>query len=79
MGAEVIILANPYTYNFLKGLTHSALVSTLHLACLCEIFGLLTSQKWKTTKSIFHKKKPNPIPSQHNLSKTKHMIKTNIN
>ena len=24
MGAEVIILANPYTYNFLKGLTHSA-------------------------------------------------------
>ena len=26
MEAEVIILANPYTYNFLKGLTHSALV-----------------------------------------------------
>ena len=25
MGAEVIILVNPYTYNFLKGLTHSAL------------------------------------------------------
>ena len=25
MGAEVIILANPYTYNFIKGLTHSAL------------------------------------------------------
>ena len=25
MGAEVTILANPYTYNFLKGLTHSAL------------------------------------------------------
>ena len=25
MGAEVIILSNPYTYNFLKGLTHSAL------------------------------------------------------
>ena len=24
MGAEVIILFNPYTYNFLKGLTHSA-------------------------------------------------------
>ena len=24
MGAEVTILANPYTYNFLKGLTHSA-------------------------------------------------------
>ena len=23
MGAEVIILANPYTYNFLRGLTHS--------------------------------------------------------
>ena len=22
MGAEVTILANPYTYNFLKGLTH---------------------------------------------------------
>ena len=28
MGAEVIILANPYTYNFLKGLTHSALKRT---------------------------------------------------
>ena len=27
MGAEVIILANPYTYNFLKGLTHSALMT----------------------------------------------------
>ena len=27
MGAEVIILANPYTYNFLKGLTHSAVVT----------------------------------------------------
>ena len=26
MGAEVIILFNPYTYNFLKGLTHSAVV-----------------------------------------------------
>ena len=25
MGAEVIMLANPYTYNFLKGLTHSAM------------------------------------------------------
>ena len=24
MGAEVIILANPYDYKFLKGLTHSA-------------------------------------------------------
>ena len=32
MGAEVIILANPYTYNFLKGLTHSAMVS-------CKDFG----------------------------------------
>ena len=29
MGAKVIILANPYTYNFLEGLTHSALGSTL--------------------------------------------------
>ena len=29
MGAEVIILANPYTYNFLKGLTHSALYDVL--------------------------------------------------
>ena len=28
MGAEVIILANPYTYNFLKGLTHGALTSS---------------------------------------------------
>ena len=27
MGGEVIILSNPYTYNFLKGLTHSALES----------------------------------------------------
>ena len=26
MGAEVIILFNPYTYNFLKGLTHSAVM-----------------------------------------------------
>ena len=26
MGAEVTILANPYTYNFLKGLTHSAVI-----------------------------------------------------
>ena len=37
MGAEVIILFNPYTYNFLKGLTHSA-VLTSHaghsLSCL---------------------------------------------
>ena len=31
MGAEVIILANPYTYNFIKGLTHSALVPRLYL------------------------------------------------
>ena len=29
MGAEVIILANPYTYNFVKGLTHSALAMLL--------------------------------------------------
>ena len=29
MGAEVTILANPYTYNFLKGLTHSALMQFL--------------------------------------------------
>ena len=28
MGAEVIILVNPYTYNFIKGLTHSAMVQT---------------------------------------------------
>ena len=26
MGAEVIFFANPYTYNFIKGLTHSALM-----------------------------------------------------
>ena len=26
MGAEVIILVNPYTYSVLKSLTHSALV-----------------------------------------------------
>ena len=25
MGAKAIVLANPYTYKFLKGLTHSAL------------------------------------------------------
>ena len=31
MGAEVVILANPYTYNFLKGLTHSAMVE--HSEC----------------------------------------------
>ena len=29
MGAEVIILANPYTYNFIKGLTHSAMLPHL--------------------------------------------------
>ena len=29
MGAEVTILANPYTYNFLKGLTHSAVTRNL--------------------------------------------------
>ena len=29
MGAEVIILANPYTYNFLKGLNHSAMRASL--------------------------------------------------
>ena len=29
MGAKVIILANPYTYNFIKGLTHSALAPLL--------------------------------------------------
>ena len=32
MGAEVIILFNPYTYNFLKGLTHSAVRMT-ELSC----------------------------------------------
>ena len=25
MGAKAIMLANPYTYKFLKGLTHSAM------------------------------------------------------
>ena len=30
MGDEVIILANPYTYNFLNGLTHSAVFVKLN-------------------------------------------------
>ena len=29
MGAKAIMLANPYTYKFLKGLTHSALLEVL--------------------------------------------------
>ena len=29
MGAKAIMLANPYTYKFLKGLTHSALINLL--------------------------------------------------
>ena len=32
MGTEVINLVNPYTYNFIKGLTHSAM-----LLCLLKI------------------------------------------
>ena len=39
MGAEAIILFNPYTYNFLKGLTHSAMVSPLSKSLL---FAVLT-------------------------------------
>ena len=33
MRAVVIILANPYTYNFLKGLTHSAMNSGVLPSC----------------------------------------------
>ena len=29
MGAKAIMLANPYTYKFLKGLTHSELLEVL--------------------------------------------------
>ena len=39
MGAEVIILFNPYTYNFLKGLTHSAVVK-LHKRSETKVFFL---------------------------------------
>ena len=42
MGAEVIILANPYTYNFLKGLTHSAMRR--------EFIDRLKSMMWLTNK-----------------------------
>ena len=35
MGAEAIILFNPYTYNFLKGLTHSALY--YHVPCMTHL------------------------------------------
>ena len=35
MGAEAIILFNPYTYNFLKGLTHSAMVQSFGESLSC--------------------------------------------
>ena len=48
MGAEVILLANPYTYNSLKGLTHSAMgykwqfkYDLLSLSCACSVLGYL--------------------------------------
>ena len=39
MGAELIILANPYTYNFIKGLTHSALAGTACNAIIICMIG----------------------------------------
>ena len=48
MGAEVIILFNPYTYSFLKGLTHSALQCKLQLFCF-EIGD--RRQKWSRLHS----------------------------
>ena len=44
MGAEVIILANPYTYNFIKGLTHSALWRGWKMHFWCIFIAFLTSQ-----------------------------------
>ena len=37
MGAEVIILANPYTCNFLKGLTHSAFAYHIHHPWITQV------------------------------------------
>ena len=53
MGAEVIILANPYTYNFLKGLTHSALVHwTLESKNLLPSFFCLISKSQSGKQAI---------------------------
>ena len=46
MGAEMIILANPYTYNFLKGLTHIAVYgASQRLTQLPNFDGLKTLLK----------------------------------
>ena len=37
MEAEAIILADPYTYKFLKSLTHSAMYTALHHVELVEL------------------------------------------
>ena len=48
MGAEVIILFNPYTYNFLKGLTHSALVYVF----VCFSLGKIPVRKPKSQELV---------------------------
>ena len=48
MGAEVIILANPYTYSFLKGLTHSAL-GQVHLHLVKKRW--LTHSLWESLQN----------------------------
>ena len=63
MGAEVIILANPYTYNFLKGLTHSAMALLwlyqyqLGGACMLGVrtylAGILISWKTEHTRLLW--------------------------
>ena len=53
MGAEVIILFNPYTYNFLKGLTHSALVLFKLLVTLHNPRHHLNSNRAKDCDKLF--------------------------
>ena len=60
MGAEVIILFNPYTYNFLKGLTHSALdTQKVHNQKLKAI--IPTCILFTLSKSSSSNHHPNPL------------------
>ena len=51
MGAEVIFFANPYTYNFIKGLTHSAL--TTYVVFYLILLSILAEVKVKGFKLLF--------------------------
>ena len=55
MGAKVIILANPYTYNFLKGLTHSAMVRLKLNVCPLVASAWQKAMHWeaKSESSVF--------------------------